>query len=67
MFQVFDGSGAVTVGEQTWKVDRGDLFVVPSWQPFVAHAADGASLDLFRFGDAPIFEALQAHRQQVGD
>ncbi len=67
VFQVFDGSGAVTVGEQTWKVDRGDLFVVPSWQPFVAHAADGASLDLFRFGDAPIFEALQAHRQQVGD
>ena len=67
VFQVFDGSGAVTVGEQTWKVDRGDLFVVPSWQPFVAQAAGGAGLDLFRFGDAPIFEALQAHRQQVGD
>ncbi len=66
VFQVFDGAGTVSVGEQRWSVDRGDLFVVPSWLPFTAKAADATHLDLFRFGDAPIFEALRTHRVQVG-
>jgi gentisate 1,2-dioxygenase len=66
VFQVFEGAGTVTVGERCWEVSRGDLFVVPSWQGFVAKASSNASLDLFRFGDAPIFEALHAHRMQVG-
>jgi gentisate 1,2-dioxygenase len=71
VFQVFDGSGTVTVGNSTWTVTRGDLFVVPSWQPFSARSEAGASdsdsgsLDLFRFSDAPIFEALQLARTQV--
>jgi gentisate 1,2-dioxygenase len=34
VYLVFDGSGAVTVGDMTWPVTRGDLFVVPSWQSF---------------------------------
>ena len=65
VFQVFDGSGTVTVGERTWPVARGDLFVVPSWQPFSAQASAAGALDLFRFSDAPIFEALHSHRVQV--
>lgn len=65
VFQVFDGAGRVTVGERSWDVARGDLFVVPSWVPFTAQASDAGALDLFRFGDAPIFEALHAHRAQV--
>jgi gentisate 1,2-dioxygenase len=65
VFQVFDGSGAVTVGERSWNVERGDLFVVPSWAAFTARAATAAHLDLFRFGDAPIFEALHAQRIEV--
>jgi gentisate 1,2-dioxygenase len=46
-------------------VSRGDLFVVPSWQPFSAKSEAGATdsdsrvLDLFRFSDAPVFEALK--------
>jgi gentisate 1,2-dioxygenase len=60
---VFNGS--VTVGEQRWAVAPGDLFVVPSWQPLQIQADAGADLDLFRFGDAPIFEALHAHRVQL--
>jgi gentisate 1,2-dioxygenase len=67
VFQVFDGVGTVTVGERSWSVERGDLFVVPSWAPYTAQAAATGSLDLFRFGDAPIFEALHAQRVQVGD
>jgi gentisate 1,2-dioxygenase len=68
VFQVFDGSGTVTVGDQTWSVTRGDIFVVPSWQPFSARSEAGPSdsdfgaLDLFRFSDAPIFEALDLNR-----
>jgi len=68
VYTVFDGSGTVTVGDSTWSVTRGDLFVVPSWQPFSAKSQAGATdsdsgaLDLFRFSDAPVFEALKLNR-----
>lgn len=70
VYQVFDGSGTVTVGDHTWTVTRGDLFVVPSWDPFSARSesgstdSDSGALDLFRFSDAPVFEALQLDRIQ---
>jgi gentisate 1,2-dioxygenase len=70
VYQVFDGSGVVTVGESTWSVGRGDLFVVPSWEPFSARSEAGATdsdqgaLDLFRFSDAPVFDALGLRRSQ---
>ncbi|PZT73340.1 cupin [Streptomyces sp. AC1-42W] len=68
VYQVFDGSGTVTVGSRSWSVTRGDLFVVPSWEPFSAKSeagdtdSDSGALDLFRFSDAPVFEALKLHR-----
>ena len=68
VYQVFEGSGSVTVGDDTWNVTRGDLFVVPSWKQFAVRAesgatdAEGVGLDLFRFSDAPIFEALRLDR-----
>ena len=66
VWQVFDGRGTVRVGDKQWSVNRGDMFVVPSWQPLSMVAeADAAGLDLFRFSDAPIFEALHAHRTQI--
>lgn len=70
VYQVFDGSGVVTVGEKSWTVGRGDLFVVPSWEPFSARSesgttdSDSGALDLFRFSDAPVFEALKLARTQ---
>ena len=67
VFQVFDGTGTIAVGETTWSVGRGDLFVVPSWQPLTATASGAANLDLFRFSDTPIFEALHSHRVKLGD
>ncbi|MET7690395.1 cupin domain-containing protein [Streptomyces sp. NPDC005483] len=60
VFQAFDGTGEVTVGDSRWSVERGDLFVVPSWQPLTFATEHG--LDLFRFTDAPIFERLHLHR-----
>ena len=65
VFQVFDGEGSITIGEKSWTVGRGDMFVVPSWLPFSARAWAATPLDLFRFCDAPIFEALHGHRVQV--
>ena len=66
VFQVFDGQGTVKVGDHQWQVRRGDMFVVPSWQPFTAQCDAGQpSLDLFRFSDTPIFEAVHAWREQI--
>ncbi|MDT9696856.1 cupin domain-containing protein [Streptomyces sp. P17] len=68
VYQVFDGSGTVTVGDTTWSVTRGDLFVVPSWQPLSVRSdagatdSDSGALDLFRFSDAPVLEALRLDR-----
>jgi gentisate 1,2-dioxygenase len=68
VYQVFDGAGTVTVGDFSWSVTRGDLFVVPSWQPLSirseasASDSDSGALDLFRFSDAPIFERLNLAR-----
>lgn len=71
VYQVFDGSGVVTVGEHRWSVTRGDLFVVPSWAELSvtseasASDSDSGALDLFQFGDAPIFAALHGYREQI--
>jgi gentisate 1,2-dioxygenase len=71
VWQVFDGRGTVAVGEKSWTVERGDLFVVPSWQPVSLKSdsgrsdSDSGALDLFRFSDTPIFEALKLDRVQV--
>ena len=64
VYQVFEGTGEIRVGERVWIVERGDLFVVPSWEPLAITTDRG--LDLFRFGDAPIFERLGQHRVHVG-
>lgn len=69
VYQVFDGAGTVTCGSHRWSVTRGDLFVVPSWQPLSisseasASDSDSGALDLFQFSDAPIFERLDLHRR----
>lgn len=69
VYQVFDGSGVVTVDDHTWSVTRGDLFVVPSWSTLSVRSeasaddSDSGALDLFTFSDAPVFEALRLHRK----
>jgi gentisate 1,2-dioxygenase len=64
VWQVFAGSGSVLIGGVEHRLERGDLFVVPSWAEYELTSGDG--LDLFRFSDAPIFEALGLYRIQVG-
>lgn len=64
VFQVFEGSGAVVLAGETLKLEKGDLFVVPSWVPWSLQA--DTQFDLFRFSDAPIMERLHFMRTQVG-
>jgi gentisate 1,2-dioxygenase len=61
--QVFQGRGTVRVGEREWQVERGDLFVVPAWQPLTVCA--DTELDLFLFSDRPVMERLGLFREQV--
>jgi gentisate 1,2-dioxygenase len=63
VWQVFDGSGVVTVGAERYEVATGDLFAVPSWAPVTIEA--GGGLDAFRFSDDPVFEALGLARTEV--
>lgn len=65
VYQVFDGTAEVTVADTSWQVGRGDLFVVPSWQPFTATTEEG--LDLFRFSDTPIAERLHLYRAHTSE
>ncbi|WP_106297215.1 cupin domain-containing protein [Knoellia remsis] len=63
VWQVFTGTATVTVGDATWTLGTGDLFVVPSWQELTIGADE--DVDLFRFSDTPIFERLRQDRVQV--
>ena len=64
VFQVFEGRGSVALNGETLALDTGDIFVAPSWIPYVLQAE--SQFDLFHFSDAPIFERLNFMRQQVG-
>ncbi|MGY0499405.1 cupin domain-containing protein [Nocardia sp. FBN12] len=59
IWQVFDGTGHVRLGDQLRALTTGDLFVVPSWVSWSLEAE--SELDLFRFSDAPVVEKLGYH------
>lgn len=56
VWQAFSGTGRAAVGDEVFELSMGDLFAVPSWAP-VSISAD-SDLDLFRFSDEPVFQAL---------
>ncbi|WP_026530521.1 cupin domain-containing protein [Haematomicrobium sanguinis] len=63
VWQVFEGRGTVRLGDEARELEKGDLFVVPSWVPYSLEAETG--LDLFRFSDAPVVERLNFARTYV--
>jgi gentisate 1,2-dioxygenase len=63
VWQVFDGSGTVTIGEQRYEVAVGDMFAVPSWAPL--RLASDHGLDAFRFSDDPVYQALGLARTET--
>jgi gentisate 1,2-dioxygenase len=60
VWQVFDGAATVRIGTGEAAVehvvDRGDVFVVPSWAGLEIDAT--TDVDLFAFSDAPVLEKL---------
>nr|WP_319520466.1 cupin domain-containing protein [uncultured Martelella sp.] len=63
VFQVFEGRGAVVMNGERTKLEKGDIFVVPSWVAWSLEAE--TQFDLFRFSDAPIMERLNFNRTLV--
>ncbi len=63
VFQVFDGTGAVVLNGERTVLEKGDMFVVPSWISWSLEAE--SQFDLFRFSDAPIIERLDFMRSYV--
>lgn len=63
VFQVFDGRGAVVMNGETHQLDKGDIFVIPSWVAWSLQAE--TPFDLFRFSDAPIMERLNFNRTMI--
>lgn len=63
VWQVFDGSGTVSLDGRTSDIGRGDMIAVPSWCPVEFTARD--QLDLFAFSDAPILERLNLARGEA--
>ncbi|CAN1537342.1 COG3435 Gentisate 1,2-dioxygenase [Caulobacteraceae bacterium] len=65
VFQIFEGKGAVVMNGETHALEKGDMFVIPSWIPWSLEAE--TMFDLFRFSDAPIMEKLNFMRTQVDE
>ncbi len=63
VFQVFEGEGDVTLDDDVHHLQKGDVFVVPSWCAWSLQAE--SQFDLFRFSDAPIMERLSFMRTNV--
>lgn len=63
VFQVFEGDGAVVLEGVTHRLEKGDIFVVPSWVSWSLQAQ--TMFDLFRFSDAPIVERLHFDRTRI--
>lgn len=56
------GSADVQVGDQTWRVQENDVFVVPSWHALAMHAHSDALV--FSFSDRPVQQVLGLWREQ---
>lgn len=65
VFQVFEGRGAVVMNGERKTLEKGDIFVIPSWAAWSLEAE--TQFDLFRFSDAPIMERLHFNRTLVED
>lgn len=61
VWQVFEGTGSVSLNGQRRVILSGDLIAVPSWCEFTISA--DTELTLFRMSDAPIFERLNLDRK----
>jgi gentisate 1,2-dioxygenase len=64
VWQVFDGTGTAVLDGSEVPIGRGDVFAVPSWCRWQVRAE--TEIDLFAFGDAPVYERLYLTGAQRG-
>jgi gentisate 1,2-dioxygenase len=57
-----EGGGEVSVGEQSWRFQENDVFVVPSWHALQLRAHRDSVL--FSFSDRPVQQALGLWREK---
>jgi len=65
VFVVVEGEGESRVGDQVFRWQPHDIFVVPSWVPG-SHHAEGEAV-LFSYSDRPVQEKLGLWREQRGN
>lgn len=61
---VLNGRGTAVVGDQTFELIEGDVYVIPSW---TAHRleAGAETLDIFVTSDAPVLEKIHIYREET--
>jgi gentisate 1,2-dioxygenase len=64
VYSVVEGSGVLNVADKTFAWKARDLFVVPSWHPFVLKVASEAVL--FSYSDRIVQEKLDIFRERRG-
>ena len=64
IYNVVEGHGRTTIGDQTFTWGPRDIFVAPSWLP-VRHETDDDAV-LFSFSDRPVQKALGLWRSGAG-
>jgi len=57
-----EGGGEAKVGDQTWRFDANDIFVVPSWHALQLRT--DRDTVMFSFSDRPVQQALGLWREQ---
>jgi gentisate 1,2-dioxygenase len=57
-----EGGGEARIGDQSWRFQENDVFVVPSWHSLQVRA-DRDSM-LFSFSDRPVQQALGLWREE---
>jgi gentisate 1,2-dioxygenase len=60
---VLNGTGTAVVGDRTFDLEPGDVFVVPSWTWYGLEAT--TELDVFSVSDAPVLQALGLWRAET--
>jgi gentisate 1,2-dioxygenase len=64
IYHVFEGEGAVRVGDARLEWRRGDTFVVPSWAWHAFEGRTGTSALLFSINDGPVMKSLGFWREE---
>jgi gentisate 1,2-dioxygenase len=63
VYVVTEGEGRGSIGDQSWDLAQGDIFVVPSWSPRAFAAT--RDLVLFSFSDRAAQQSLALWREQT--